>query len=69
MIRWTRTFEGRQFDFVAELDGRKIGRIYRHTDKIRWQYFAWLADRTGKNGVCDNRQDAIAEIERLAVER
>lgn len=69
MFHWERTFESRSYDFTAELNGKPIGRIYRHNDHARWQYFAWLADGTGQNGVCETREEAIAQIERLATER
>lgn len=66
MITWRRTFKDSHHDFTAELDGRAIGRIYRHTDATRWQFFAWMPDGTGQNGICESRAEAIKEIERRA---
>lgn len=62
---WKRTWPDKPFDFVFERDGVDVGRIYRHQDGQRWQWFGWT--KGAPSGVCDCRADAIAAIEASAV--
>lgn len=61
MTRWRRTWPDRSYDFIFERDGKKIGRIYRHTDKTRWQWFRWVPETA--NGVCATKNEAARMID------
>lgn len=47
-------------DFIASADGRDVGRIYRHHDGPRWQWFSW--EPGGASGIAADRDAAIAAL-------
>jgi hypothetical protein len=61
---WRRTWPDVAHDFTAERDGQPVGRIYRHTDGQRWQWFSWRGTCT--TGIADTRAEAITCIETQA---
>jgi len=54
-------------DFSAYCEQRCAGRIYRHFDKVRWQWFAYPAPGRGESGIEDSRPAAIEAIESRAM--
>jgi hypothetical protein len=58
---WCRTWSDRSYDFVFIRDGVTVGRIYRHHDQIRWQWFR--QHPVGESGVCDCKTEASRAID------
>lgn len=58
---WRRTWFDRSYDFVFIRDGVTVGRIYRHHDQKRWQWFR--QHPTGESGVCDSKTKAARAID------
>lgn len=56
-ITWTRTFPDKSHDFVAKDGDLTVGRIYRHWDGVRWQWFFQQIPATA--GDSESRQEAI----------
>lgn len=63
MIRWAYTWPDVEHDGTAyDADGKPIGRVYRHPDKTRWQWFSWTAEGN-PTGISDSKDEAKAEVE------
>ena len=56
---WRRTWPDVSHDFTAKRDGKPIGRVYRHTDGKRWQWFDLIG---GQQGIEDARHQAADKI-------
>lgn len=56
--RWSRTWADKPYDFTLHDGARKVGRIYRHQDEIRWQWFLQL--ETGESGIEAGKEAAVA---------
>lgn len=57
MVKWRRSFPDKSHDFTA-VDGElTVGRIYRHWDGVRWQWF--FQQIPGRSGIEDSKQEAI----------
>lgn len=61
---WRRTWPDRSYDFLFVRDGVTIGRIYRHHDGTRWQWFR--QEHIGENGVADSKDEAARMIDGTA---
>lgn len=64
-ITWSHTWPERGPDFTASEGDRQAGRIYRHHDKVRWLWAAYLWNGTGQSGIAPDKQaaaDAVREI-------
>lgn len=64
-LAWSHTWPERGPDFVADDDGRTAGRIYRHHDKVRWLWAAYLWDGTGQSGIAANKQAAADKVREI----
>jgi hypothetical protein len=65
-FKWTRTWPDIEHDGVAtDETGRRIGRVYRHPDRSRWQWCSWTAPGN-PIGICDTKEQAMDEVERRA---
>lgn len=56
-ITWDRTFPDKSYDFVARDGDLTVGRIYRHWDGVRWQWF--FQQDPASSGYENSRQEAI----------
>ncbi len=56
-ITWYRSDADKSYDFTARDGEIKVGRIYRHFDGQRWQWF--FQQIPGRSGIEDSRQEAI----------
>lgn len=61
-LKWTRTWSDKTADFVARDGERQAGRIYRHHDKVRWLWAAYLWDGTGQSGIAADKQAAADNV-------
>ena len=57
-FQWRRTWEDKPRDFVAELDGKTVGRIYKHWTG-EWLWFLQWDHAPGRSGNTETRQGAI----------
>lgn len=57
---WRRTWPDSHHDFVLEIGGRTVARLYRHNDNTRWRWFGQVAG--APSGICDTRVEAIAAV-------
>lgn len=64
-LNWTRTWSDKPADFVAHESDRQVGRIYRHHDKARWLWSAYLWNGTGQNGIAANKQAAADKVREI----
>ena len=60
-FQWRRTWEDKSFDFVAELEGKTVGRIYRHWNG-EWLWFLQWNHAPGVSGNCETRDEAIGAL-------
>ena len=57
MVKWRRSFPDTSHDFTAYDGEITVGRIYRHWDEKRWQWFFQLIPAS--SGCGNSRQEAI----------
>lgn len=60
MVKWRRSFPDKSHDFTAYDGELTVGRIYRHWDGVRWQWF--FQQIPASSGYEDSRQAAIDAI-------
>lgn len=58
---WYRTWADKPGDGVYWLGGERMGRVYIHHDKDRWQWFSWVGNKD--SGIVGSKERAKEEVE------